>query len=91
MDVKPGGKFVPLTAARKGDTTASLSEEESMAKTRAPRAAKSKVSFEFNVLDDATKARVARCIEKNGKVTVSMNLRGRLRAGADGGFEQKVD
>jgi len=62
-----------------------------MAKTRATRTPQSKVNFEFNVLDEATKARVAKCIEKNGKVTVSMNLRGRVRAGANGGFEQKVD
>lgn len=60
-------------------------------KAKAPATPRSNVTFEFNVLDEDAKMRVARCIERNGKVTVSMILKGRVPGGTDGGFEQKVD
>jgi hypothetical protein len=47
--------------------------------------------FEFNVLSEKAKERVARCIDRSGKVTVSMVLKGKMGNGTDGGFEQKVD
>ena len=62
-----------------------------MAKRKATaRAPKPKVTFEFTVLDAATKKRLAQCINQSGKVSVSMVLKGRV-ANGDGGFEQKVD
>lgn len=62
-----------------------------MAKRRAKsKTVQPKVTFEFNVLDSATKKRVAQCINRSGKVSVSMVLKGKVTDG-DGGFEQKVD
>ena len=54
------------------------------------KGAKTKVTFEFSVLDDETKKRIASCIEKRGKVTVSMNTLGKTNARPDG-FAQKID
>lgn len=63
-----------------------------MAAKPKPRAASQKVVLEFNVLDDATKKRLAACIERRGKVTVTAVHRATVRGVANGGgFEQKVD
>jgi len=64
-----------------------------MAKKSTPRTSKRpKVVLEFSVLDDETKKRIATCIERRGKVTVTMThvAKAGLRNG-DGGFAQKVD
>jgi hypothetical protein len=67
--------------------------EIAMAKKAAKKSkasSKSKVTFEISVLDDDTKKRIASCIEKRGKVTVSMNTLGKAGARGDG-FAQKID
>ncbi|HEV7878739.1 hypothetical protein [Bradyrhizobium sp.] len=51
---------------------------------------RSKVTFEFSVLDDDTKKRIASCIERRGKVTISMISLGKTNAKPDG-FAQKID
>jgi hypothetical protein len=50
----------------------------------------SKVTFEISILDDDTKKRIASCIEKRGKVTVTINTLGKTSAKGDG-FAQKID
>jgi len=67
-----------------------MAKRKARAKAKA-RAIRPKVTFEFNVLDNATKRRVAQCINQSGKVSVSMVLKGRVANGTGGGFEQKVD
>lgn len=54
------------------------------------KASKSKATFEISILDDDTKKRIASCIEKRGKITVSMNTLGKAGARGDG-FAQKID
>jgi ribosomal protein L23 len=60
-------------------------------KKPAPKPAKSKVVLEFNVLDDATKKKVAQCIERRGKVTVTMMQKGNIKGLKGGGFQQLID
>jgi hypothetical protein len=63
-----------------------------MAKRKAAASsARPKVTFEFNVLDEPTKKALAQCIDKTGKIKVSMVLKGKVKDDIAGGFEQKVD
>ena len=51
-----------------------------------------RATFEIEVLNDDMKKRIVQCIERRGKITVSMVLKGAKALGnGDGGFEQKVD
>ncbi len=54
---------------------------------------RSKVVLEIDVLDEDTKNRIMRCIERRGKITVTMQRKvGAKALGApDGGFSQQID
>jgi ribosomal protein L23 len=64
-----------------------------MATSKASRPSDSKIVVEFNVMDDATKKRIAQCIERRGKVTVTLVHKAKTTGvkNGNGGFEQFID
>jgi hypothetical protein len=59
-------------------------------KSTSPTAKAPKTVLEFNVLDAATKARITDCIERRGKVTVTMTHVGKPGA-KTAEFAQQID
>ena len=61
-------------------------------KTARKRSPKKQIVFQIDAFDPKTKKQLIQCIQRHGKIKITMRHKGsKLGNGPDGGFEQLVD